>query len=406
MVTMTLFLLILVLGGACSYLNREGPSVSCATLRDGAENACREGILARCEGGAVLYNVCEDENVCEAEWQVPGRYRCSTGELVAGAEAASGGMTSLGKGGSSSTSPGGVGGLGSPKSSGSGVGCASSSEPCPIASSPRDSIDWYTVDDTHVYFSDCSNVRRVPKAGGFAATLAAGEKNCPLLSGDVELDLTDLFFIRGAEVVRLPKTGGEFEPLGATGAPAALASDLDNVYWLDLLDEVIRTIPKRGGIEQTLASLEFASFRRLATQGGYLYWIISDGIARIATSGPFPATPAALTLGNAPDDFALTDTSIFFVAQTAGIVGSLLLMDGAWSELAASESKPERVTTDGSWIYWVSDPNGYEIRKLNLAGGAPVTVVNSRIVNGLGRIVVDATHVYWTEGKTLMRAPK
>lgn len=67
----------------CSMANREGPLVTCEDLEYGQVNACKEGIIARCEAGVVAYEVCEDDvgddaarNLCDATWQVPGSYSC------------------------------------------------------------------------------------------------------------------------------------------------------------------------------------------------------------------------------------------------------------------------------------------------------------------------------------------
>lgn len=64
---------------SCSVYNREGPNVTCAALRNGAETACSEGIIASCVGGSVRYQVCDDSKVCEAAWNAPGRYSCTEG---------------------------------------------------------------------------------------------------------------------------------------------------------------------------------------------------------------------------------------------------------------------------------------------------------------------------------------
>lgn len=74
---------------ACSLLNRNGPNVTCADLQGGAINACQDGIIASCANGTtVTWQVCADTQstdgaeVCSAEWQRPGQYRClSSGAL-------------------------------------------------------------------------------------------------------------------------------------------------------------------------------------------------------------------------------------------------------------------------------------------------------------------------------------
>ncbi len=63
---------------ACSAGNREGPDVTCEDLACGRINACQEGIIAQCVDGLVVrFHVCQAENICEEDWQVPGEYKCS-----------------------------------------------------------------------------------------------------------------------------------------------------------------------------------------------------------------------------------------------------------------------------------------------------------------------------------------
>lgn len=71
----------------CSALNRVGPDVTCEDLNHGASNACQEGIIASCVGGAVAYEVCtesesdsSDDEICEQPWQRSGAYRCKKEE--------------------------------------------------------------------------------------------------------------------------------------------------------------------------------------------------------------------------------------------------------------------------------------------------------------------------------------
>lgn len=71
---------VLLLIGACSLLNREGPDVTCADLANGTANACADGIVATCANGAVTYKVCSEKSACSAPWQTSGRYRCTETE--------------------------------------------------------------------------------------------------------------------------------------------------------------------------------------------------------------------------------------------------------------------------------------------------------------------------------------
>lgn len=71
------FTIALVVAGACSKSNREGPDVTCEDLACGRINACQDGIIAQCVDGIVLrFQVCNDATICERDWQVPGEYTC------------------------------------------------------------------------------------------------------------------------------------------------------------------------------------------------------------------------------------------------------------------------------------------------------------------------------------------
>ena len=106
----------LVISGACSLENKEGPDVTCADLECGRINACQEGIIAQCmDGNSVIFHVCTPsaDNICEEDWQLPGQYRCLETETdcegcrperIEGcdyfSEATAGGTTLQGSGGS------------------------------------------------------------------------------------------------------------------------------------------------------------------------------------------------------------------------------------------------------------------------------------------------------------------
>lgn len=63
---------------ACSLQNQEGPLVTCEQLECGRINACEDGIIAQCvDGRTVEYHVCSTTDICTAEWQDAGRYRCA-----------------------------------------------------------------------------------------------------------------------------------------------------------------------------------------------------------------------------------------------------------------------------------------------------------------------------------------
>lgn len=75
----------------CSMGNREGPIVTCKELADGQFNACKEGIIARCNQGKIEYEVCTESTkdvsaseICEQPWQTKGQYACENADAGTG----------------------------------------------------------------------------------------------------------------------------------------------------------------------------------------------------------------------------------------------------------------------------------------------------------------------------------
>jgi hypothetical protein len=75
---LALFAAPIIVGGACSLQNQEGPNVTCADLECGRINACEQGIIAQCvDGKTVVWRVCGTDDVCAETWQVTGQYKCT-----------------------------------------------------------------------------------------------------------------------------------------------------------------------------------------------------------------------------------------------------------------------------------------------------------------------------------------
>lgn len=63
---------------ACSLDNQEGPDTTCEALACGRINACENGIIAQCvDGHTVKFHVCSTDDICAAEWQNDGQFRCA-----------------------------------------------------------------------------------------------------------------------------------------------------------------------------------------------------------------------------------------------------------------------------------------------------------------------------------------
>jgi hypothetical protein len=141
-----LFAALVVLGAIglhCSALNRDGPNATCASLGNGATNACDNGIIAYCMNGTMQYKVCDDSGACGQSWQTHGAYACSLGEP---AFHPNGGGAGSSGGSSGSSSSGGSSGSGSSGGS-SGSGSSSGSSGGGYVPSPLDGT-WVITDPT------------------------------------------------------------------------------------------------------------------------------------------------------------------------------------------------------------------------------------------------------------------
>lgn len=181
--TAVLALTALVSAAACSMLNREGPTTSCADLKAGTINACKEGIIATCatNGTKVEYNVCTEdigttsaEKICEANWQVPGKFQCAppTGSTSGGAASSGSSGSSSGNG---STSSGSSGSSDGGKASACGKACNGTLQcmtvngrsycQCPRTATGYGQPAWYSEDPSAAAASQCDK--------------CIGEKCCP-----------------------------------------------------------------------------------------------------------------------------------------------------------------------------------------------------------------------------------
>jgi hypothetical protein len=295
---------------------------------------------------------------------------------------------------------------------------------------PRDVV----VDDAFVYWvtsdDQSARVRRAPKAGGPAVSLAEGQAwpAALVLHGEhaywvnpeagilkrvakdggaapsllavdlvgvyrLAVDDAHVYAARGsslgleAALLRVPVDGGSAEVLVGGVEPQGLAvtaTDIFYFYWsADYSDQLLVRRSKATGEETVLGLAEESVTGALGVDAEYLYYVHETQPAPISGAGTVRRTPIS----------GGTDGARSFGIERLDLVGPLV---------------------DDAGIYWRSHHplGGGAIKRMSKAGGpVRVLVVSEAPQWGLA---VDATHVYWTEfmmqgspaGGVVCRAPK
>jgi hypothetical protein len=205
-------------------------------------------------------------------------------------------------------------------------------------------------------------------SGSGGSSGSAGDGGNVLVPGPegaqgLAVDATHVFYGKGLEVWRVPKSGGNAEKVSAgTVKVREIAVDDQNVYFLDG-DKTIRRATKTGGTAAPVVQGAggFEQFGDIATDGAYVYYSsVEDQI-----------------------NFA---GSVNRVAVSGGIPQQIQ------KEIGADE--PRGIYLYAGEIYWANHKSG-ELKKEAVAGDSPTLLTTG--ANGPWRVAANATHVFWTE---------
>ena len=270
--------------------------------------------------------------------------------------------------------------------------------------------------------------------------------------------------IRGGAVMKIPKHGGEAVELavGEQG-PASIAVDASSVYWTagaciicDVsLPPTVKKAGLEGGPKVTLATAEVMTFGLALGQGVVYFSNLGLGVWQVSKDGGASAplygegmfypialgTSAVFTGGSVGgvDDFgvyriSVPDGALTLLAKDryafglaldakyvywlrAGVDGGAVMrvpQQGGDPLLLAEASPSGRsalapIAVHDGFVYWSDqfDGEGYErvmsIRKVRVDGGRPAVVVGGIETHA---IAVDDAGIYFTDGRSIMRAAK
>jgi len=177
----------------------------------------------------------------------------------------------------------------------------------------------------------------------------------------------------------------------ASGLPAAIAVDATTVYWVDetLGDKSVKKLVLPDGATTTLAKAP-QDICALAVAAGVVYFtdVINGTVMSVPASGGVITTIAS---GEAsPVAIAVDDTSVYW-ANRGGAIRAAKLPGGPPVTLAPAPG-PESIAVAAGTIYF---GGAYGVMQLPVAGGA-ATPLSDRTSNA-GAIALDAASVYWID---------
>jgi hypothetical protein len=230
------------------------------------------------------------------------------------------------------------------------------------------------LDASNVYFLAGSQVGRVPKAGGAVAVLASdrpGWSAAGLALGGEELDWMQFpLQMPSADLDQTNAGGGGAVATVATGlSPAARSTaDATSYYWA-ASDGSIDRIPRSGGPVTILARTSNGQpAAGIAVDAQSVYWTESSGCSARIGAPPCPSPPPRASIRRVP-------------------------VDGGASALLATDSDAAGIAVDGAEVYWI-DPYA-SIKWMAVGSGA--TSVQTLVANEPAYLgpVVAPDGVYW-----------
>jgi len=352
----------------------DGKDNNCDGTTD--EHATCAGFAATCEAGSC---VCPDENKCDNECVDMQTDAAHCGDCATKCDA---GETCLA----------GVCGCSDPATCGEVI--ASTPHPFGIA-----------VDNDFVYWGAGST----PKDGGVYRVGKMGGKVEPLVTGiaavaTLEVDDTDVYYVAGKDLQRVPKSGGKPATLAGLVSGDQIALSGADVYYG--VDGGLKKVRKDGSAAETLvAPLDIVT--GVAVDKVSFYWAtvgINGGKTYVHSRPVAGGDDVEYYAGNAnfgaaPGLLAVDSSNVYWMNldDGTGKNGSLSWapLDGSSGDrLAGGFRRAWGIAQDDDHIYWTGGKD-CTIARIAKPGGS-VDALATGVCQGRG-IAVDADNVYWAD---------
>jgi sugar lactone lactonase YvrE len=184
--------------------------------------------------------------------------------------------------------------------------------------------------------------------------------------------------------------------------PSGLALDATNVYWVNFGDGSVRSVPK-AGLAVTTYVAGGAPGNNVAVDSQFAYWTTNGtdgGVFACALAGCPGAKQLASNQPNA-SGISVVPTQVYWTtAVDDGGVFQSALSGGNAVVVASGQGYPQRVATDGTYVYWTAHDAG-TINRCPLSGCSTTPQVLVAGMPSPHGLMVDATSIYWAnEGTT------
>jgi hypothetical protein len=294
-----------------------------------------------------------------------------------------------------------------PETCGFGTSCVG----CDPVASGQNRPHGIAMDTGHVYWAtEEGSVWRVAKSGGQPTLLGTG----PQSPFHMAIDATHVYWthMQPNGVSRVPIAGGTVEDIDVDFGisflhPGRFALAVDSTFvWYDATG-VVGFTPKAGGSASAYNLGGPITFAGIAYDNTSIFGL-DNGASQGRVLKVNKTTGAVETLASGQDmpvTVAHDGGYVYWAGQDDGSIKRIPASGGALSVVAAGqEPRIHSIAVDGTDVFWGSGA-GY-VKRAPVGGGTP-TVLASGKVCPLD-VVVDATHVYWTNIHTgeVIRAAK
>jgi hypothetical protein len=231
-------------------------------------------------------------------------------------------------------------------------------------------------------------------------------------SAALAVDMNAIYWVDevGGEVSRAPKRGGLTMTLyGGSGEAfspgSSIAVDGGDVYWIadteqgKVRQSTLMRLEKNGGKPMLIASSTTARLQGLALDDKGVYWTAGGAVLRAPKSGG-PATPLASGLSGA-DAVAVDDTDVYVtLAGTESkqfADGSLVVVSkkgGPPRVRVADSPHAANVVIDDKSVYWQTSGG---VMKVGKGGGAPSQLATSDAP--VDDLALDGDYAYFATHK-------